>query len=342
MTDHPLHPQQRRTQREHDDGHVRPAAQADVEQNHDGEAHHGDEARTGLQFPIDFHVDALTQQEGDRGSVVRAKMPFEVHVGPFGGASRTLGLEFEARFFGVLRRVKHQGSVRQTVAANTEPFVGELDVLLLMSVLPHDFPTHLLQLRAVELHQQPRRGTGPPTLAPQRPFPGAVGEQFSVNRSFLVGGVVGFETAVEGKPAQEIVVRSLGHAGGGHVDVGLGDVGVVKLQTVERETIRPVRRRFGDHPQGRETRLGEDGGVVHETAEVVGQRDGAVGLMAGYVVHEWLKRRGERVFEYEVEFGVQLAQHRQVQNAARGVVDAAPRFASGDHLRGVNQRCVVG
>ena len=64
--------------------------------------------------------------------------------------------------------------------------------------------------------------------------------------------------------------------------------------------------------------------------------------MAGYVVHEWLKRRSERVFEYEVEFGVQLAQHRQVQNAARGVVDAAPRFASGDHLRGVNQRCVVG
>ena len=64
--------------------------------------------------------------------------------------------------------------------------------------------------------------------------------------------------------------------------------------------------------------------------------------MAGYVVHQRLERRGERVLEHQVEFGVQLAQHRQVQNATRGVVDAAPRLASGNHLRGVNQRGVVG
>ena len=196
-------------------------------------------------------------------------MAFEVHVGPFGGATGPFGLKFQAFFFGVLRRMEHQLSVSQTIAADAETFVGELNLFFLMGVLPHDFPTHLLQLCAVELNQQPRGGTGPPALAPQRPFPRAVGEQFSVNRPFLEGGVVGLEPAVEGKPAQEIIVRGLGHASGRHVDVSLGDVGVVKLKTIKWETIRPVGRWFGDHTQRGQAGLRENGRVVHEAAEVV-------------------------------------------------------------------------
>ena len=334
VADKALHPQQGSAQGKHDDGNVRPAAQADVEQNDDGQPHHGDEARTGLEFPIHFHVDALTQEQGDGGAVVGAQVAFEVHVGPFGGATGPFRLKFQAFFFGVLRWVKHQLPVGQSVAANAEAFVGELHLLLLVSVLPDDFPTHLLQFRAVELHQQPGGGTGPAPFAPERPFPRTVGEQLAVNRPFLVGGVVGFEAAVKGEPAQEVVVGSLGHAGGGHVDVGLGDVGVVKLQTVERETIRPVGRWFGDNAQRREAGLGEDGGVVHEAAKVVRQRDGAVGLMPGHVVHQRLERRRQRVLEHEVEFGVQFLQHRQVEDATRRGVDAFPRLAGRNHFTG--------
>ena len=228
--------------------------------------------------------------------------------------------------------MEHQLPVSQTVATHTETFVGELNLFFLMGVLPHDFPTHLLQFRAVELDQQPGGGTGPPALAPKRPFPRSVGEQLAVNRTFLMGGVVSLEAAVKGEPAKEVVVGGLGHAGGRHVDVGLGDVGVVKFQTVQRETIRPVGRRFGDHTQRREAGLGEDGGVVHEAAEVVRQRDGAVGLMPGHVVHQRLERRGERVLEDEVEFGVQFLQHGQVEDASGRGVDAFPRLTSRNHF----------
>ena len=342
VADEALHPQQGSAQGEHDDGNVRPAAQADVEQHDDGQPHHGDEARTGLEFPIHFHVHALSQEQGDGGAVVGAQVAFEVHVTPFGGATGPFGLKFQTGFLGVLRWVKHQLPVGQSVAAHAEAFVGELHLLLLVSVLPNDFPPHLLQFRAVELHQQPGGGTGPAALAPQCALPRSVGEQLAVNRAFLVGGVVGLEAAVEGEPAQEVVVGGLGHAGGRHVDVSLGDVGVVKFQTVERETIRPVGRWFGDDAQRREAGLGENGGVVHEAAEVVRQRDGAVGLMPGYVVHERLEGRRERVLEHEVEFGVQFLQHGQVEDATGRIVNARPRFSGRNHLGGMGQRGVVG
>ena len=342
MADETLHPQQGSAQGKHDDGHVRPAAQADVEQHDDGQPHHGDEARTGLKFPIHFHVDALTQEQGDGGAVVGAQVAFEVHVTPFGCTTGPFGLKFQTGFFGVLRWVKHQLTVGQSVAAHAEAFVGELHLLLLVGVLPHDFPPHLLQFRAVELHQQPGGGTGPAAFAPQRTFPRSVGEQLAVNRTFLVGGVVGLEPAVEGEPAQEVVVGGLGHAGGRHVDVGLSDVGVVEFQTVERETIRPVGRWFGDNAQRREAGLGEDGGVVHEAAKVVRQRDGPVGLMPGHVVHQRLERRRQRMLEHEVEFGVQFLQHGQVEDATGRGVNTRPRLASRNHLGGVGQGGVVG
>ena len=342
MTDEPLHPQQGGAQRKHHDGDVRPAAQADVEEHHDGQPHHGDEPGTGLQFPVHLHVDALTQQQGDGGAVVGAQVTLEVHVGPFGGATGPLGLEFQTGFFGVLRWVKHQLTVGQTVAAHTEPFVGELNLLFLVSVLPDDLPTHLLQFGAVELHQQPRRRTGPATLAPQRPLPRAVGEQLAVDGAFLESGVVGLEAAVQGKPPQEVVVRRFGHAGGGHVDVGLGDVGVVKFQTVERETIRPVRGRFRDHTQRRQAGLGQDGRVVHEAAEVVRKRDGTVGLVPGYVVHQRLEGGCKRVVQHEVEFRVEFLQDGQVEDATGGSVDARPRLTGRDHLGRVGQRGVIG
>ena len=106
--------------------------------------------------------------------VVRAQMTFEVHVGPFRCAPCALGLEFKAGLFIVLRGMEHEMAVGQAIAANTEPFVGEPDSLLLMGVLPYDLPPHLLQPRAVELNQQPRRRTGPATFLPVGVFPRAV------------------------------------------------------------------------------------------------------------------------------------------------------------------------
>ena len=332
MADHALHPQQRSTQGEHDDGHVRPATQTRVEQDDDGQTHHGDEASTGLQFSIHFYVDALAQQQRDGRAVVGAEVAFEVHVGPFRGATGTFGLKFKAGLFGVLRRVEDQGTVGQAVPADPKPFFGELNLLFLMCVFPNDFPTHLLEFRAVQLHQQPRRRTGPSALAPQRTFPGAVGQQLSINGPFLMSGVVRLETAVQRQPAQEVVVGCFRHAGSSHVDVGLGDVRIVKFQAVKRETIRPVRGRLGDHAQRREARLGEDGGVVHEAAEVVGERDGTVGLVAGHVVHQGFECRRERVVQHEVQFGVQFPKDRQVQNASGGRVDTAPWLTSRHHF----------
>ena len=164
----------------------------------------------------------------------------------------------------------------------------------------------------------------------------------TVDGAFLMSGVVGLEAAVEGNPAQEVVVRGFRHAGGGHIDVGLGDVGIVKFQAVEWETIRPVGGRLGDHAQGREAGLGEDGGVVHEAAEVVRKRDGPVGLVASDIVHQRFECRGDGVLEDEVEFGVQLLQHGEVENATGRGVDAAPGLPCGDHFRWMNQRGIIG
>ena len=109
----------------------------------------------------------------------------------------------------------------------------------------------------------------------------------------MEGGIVGLEPTVKGNPTKEVVVRSFRHASGGHVDVSLRDVDVVKGQAVEREAIRPVRRWIGDHTQRCQARLGEYRGVVHEATEMVGQRDGAIGLVPGDVVHQWFEGRGE-------------------------------------------------
>ena len=158
----------------------------------------------------------------------------------------------------------------------------------------------------------------------------------------MEGGVVRFEAAVEREPTQEIVVGSLGHAGSRHVDVCLCDVGVVKFQTVEREAIRPVGRGFRDHAQRREAGLRENGSVVHETAEVVGERDGPVGLVAGDVVHQRFEGWGQGMLEHEVEFRVQLLEDGQVEDAAGRGVDAGPRFTGRYHLGGMRQRGVIG
>ena len=158
----------------------------------------------------------------------------------------------------------------------------------------------------------------------------------------MEGGVVRFEAAVEREPAQEVVVGSLGHAGGRHVNVCLCDVGVVKLQTVERKAIRPVGRWLGDHAQRREAGLRENGGVVHEAAEVIGERDGPVGLVSCDVVHQRFECWGQGVLENEVEFRVQLLQDGQVQDAAGRGVDAGPRFTGRYHLGGMRQRGVIG
>ena len=96
VPDKPLHPQQCGAQSKHHDGDIGPASQANIEQHDDGQPHHHDEARTGLEFPVDLNVHALTQQERDGGAVVGAKVALEVHVGPFRGAARPLGLHFKA------------------------------------------------------------------------------------------------------------------------------------------------------------------------------------------------------------------------------------------------------
>ena len=176
MTDEPLHPEQSSAKGEHDDGNIRPATQAEIQQDHNGQPHHGDEPCTGLKFTVDLYVHALTQKEGDRGAVVGAKVPFEVHVRPLCGATGPFGLAFQAFLFGVLWRVENKFTIGQTVAANSETFVTESDFLFLMGVFPNDLPTHFFKLGAVELNQQPRGRTRPATLAPQGTFPRSVGK----------------------------------------------------------------------------------------------------------------------------------------------------------------------
>ena len=51
--------------------------------------------------------------------------------------------------------------------------------------------------------------------------------------------------------------------------MSLGDVDIIKLKTVKREAISPVRWSIGHHAKRRQTRLSENGGVVHESAKVV-------------------------------------------------------------------------
>ena len=205
----------------------------------------------------------------------------------------------------------------------------------------HHFPPHVGELGAVKLNQQPGRGGRPASVAPKSALPRSVGLQLPVNWAYLVGVEIGLESSVKGQPAQEIVVRRLGHSGSGHVDVGLGDVGVVKGQAVKGEAIRPVRWRFGHHAKRGQPRLGEDGGVVHEAAKVVGQGDGAVGPVAGDVVDQRLEGEPKGVLENEVEFGVELPQHGEVQNAARGSINPAPRLAGRQHLRRLNKGCII-
>ena len=156
MADEPLHPQQSSAQGNHDNRHIRPASQTDVKEADDDETHHDDKSSTGLQFSVNFDIDSLAQEQGDGGSVVSAKVTFEVHVGPFGGAASPCILLFQAFVFGVLGRMKNEFTVRKAVAPDSETLIGELDLLFLVGILPDDFPAHFLQFGAVKLNQEPR------------------------------------------------------------------------------------------------------------------------------------------------------------------------------------------
>ena len=211
-----------------------------------------------------------------------------------------------------------------------------------MRVLPHDLPAHFGEFCTVELHEQPSGRTRPATVAPHRIFPRAVGRESSENRPFLERRVIRFEAAVQRNPSQEVVVRGFRHASSGHVDVGLRQVGIVEFQAVQREAIGPVGGRVRHHAQRGQTGLCQNRGVVHETTKVVGQGDGAVGLVARHIVHEGLEGGRQGVLGDEVELVVDLSQHGQVEDATRRSVDAAPRFAGRQHFGGRNQRSVVG
>ena len=155
MADEPLHPKQGSAKGEHDNGYIRPAAEAEVQQDHDGQSHHDDESSAGLKFSVHLNVHALTKEKGYRGAVMGAQVPFKVHVRPFSSATCPFGFEFQAFFFGVLWRMEDKFAIGQTVASYSEAFIAKPDFLLLMSVLPYDFPTHFLEFGAVELNQQP-------------------------------------------------------------------------------------------------------------------------------------------------------------------------------------------
>ena len=156
-----------------------------------------------------------------------------------------------------------------------------------------------------------------------------------------MGRVVGLEPSVKRQPAEEIVVRGFGHAGRCHVDVGLSDVRIVKGQTVERKTIRPICGGVGDDTERGQPGLREDGGVVHETPEVVRERNRPVGLVARDIVHQRLEGRPKRMLKHEVQFGVQFLKHGEVEDAAGGRINAAPSFSGRKHLGGLDQLGII-
>ena len=342
VADEALHPQQGAPERHANDGNVRPAPEADVQQDGHGQTHHDDEPGARLQFTVDLDVDALSNEQRDGGAVVRTQVAFKVHVGPFRGAASSFRLQFQALLAGVLRRMKEEVVVVKSVPTYPEPFVGELDGRFLMRILPHDLPPHFGELGAVELHEQPGGRSRPAAVGPQCIFPGAVGRQATEDGPLLVCRVVCFEATVKGNPTEEVVVRGLRHSRSGHVDVGLCQVDIVEFEAVQRKTIAPVGGRIRHHAQRCQAGLCEDRGVVHEPAEVVGERDGAVGLVARYVVDEGLEGRPQSVLGDQVKLVVDFSKHGEVEDTACRSVDAAPGLAGREHFGGRNQGSVVG
>ena len=108
MANHALHPQQGTAESKHDDDDVRQSAQTDIEEHNNGQTHQQNQACTGLQFSVHFNIHALSNQQGNGGSVVRSKLPFEIHVRPFSRTATRFLQKFEAHALVVLGRVKNE------------------------------------------------------------------------------------------------------------------------------------------------------------------------------------------------------------------------------------------